>query len=238
MMKIALKTDGSGNVGAISTPTGSGSTFVLQDTPTLTTPNIGAANGTSLNLSGLTATRPVVTDGSKNLSSASITGTAGSAVVLQESPTLTTPNIGTATGTQLTMSDSVFSSTGLTRTSASNSTCVTNSTGATNFSFINMNTTAAGNFYLGKGNTGTPSGGSAVDGRGVLWLSGDFPMDFYTNNTARMTIKNDGYIRYHLAAYADKLIWHDANGVAQPISVGTSGQVLTSNGAGVAPSFQ
>jgi len=37
--------------------------------PTLTTPAIGAATGTSLQLSGLTASLPICTDGSKNLSS-------------------------------------------------------------------------------------------------------------------------------------------------------------------------
>lgn len=36
----------------ITSQTGTGSTFVVQNTPTLTTPNIGAATGTSLTLSG------------------------------------------------------------------------------------------------------------------------------------------------------------------------------------------
>lgn len=42
----------SGNVTTVAAQTGSGSTFVMQNSPTLTTPNIGAATGTSLNLSG------------------------------------------------------------------------------------------------------------------------------------------------------------------------------------------
>ncbi len=44
---------GNGTAIAAATTTGSGSTVVLQDTPTLTTPNIGAATGTSLSVSGI-----------------------------------------------------------------------------------------------------------------------------------------------------------------------------------------
>lgn len=39
-----------GNATSIASQTGTGSTFVVQNTPTLTTPNIGAATGTSLTL--------------------------------------------------------------------------------------------------------------------------------------------------------------------------------------------
>ncbi len=46
--------------------TGTGN-VVLDDTPTLITPDIGAATGTSLNLSGLSASAAVITDGSSNL---------------------------------------------------------------------------------------------------------------------------------------------------------------------------
>jgi len=42
----------SGNATAVAAQTGTGSTFVMQESPTLTTPNIGAATGTSLILSG------------------------------------------------------------------------------------------------------------------------------------------------------------------------------------------
>lgn len=56
---------------AWTTATGSGAP-VRADTPTLITPVIGAATGTSLNLSGLTASEIVVTDASKNLTSAAV----------------------------------------------------------------------------------------------------------------------------------------------------------------------
>jgi hypothetical protein len=54
--------------GVISDETGSGA-LVFADTPTLVTPVLGAATGTSLQLSGLTASQLLSTDASKNLTS-------------------------------------------------------------------------------------------------------------------------------------------------------------------------
>jgi hypothetical protein len=59
-------------------------------------------SGTNVQLPFLTASRPVSTDASNNLVSASVTGTGST--VLQTSPTLTTPNIGAASGTSLQLS--------------------------------------------------------------------------------------------------------------------------------------
>lgn len=64
-----------GNATSIASQTGTGSTFVVQTSPTLITPNIGAATGASLQLSGLTASQAIVTDGSKNLTSSITTAT-------------------------------------------------------------------------------------------------------------------------------------------------------------------
>jgi hypothetical protein len=59
------------------TPTGATGTgkLVFDTSPTLVTPTIGAASGTSLTLSGLTASLPVFTDGSKALVSKSVADT-------------------------------------------------------------------------------------------------------------------------------------------------------------------
>jgi len=57
--------------GVMSDETGSGA-LVFADTPTLVTPVLGAATGTSLQLSGLTASEIVITDASKNLTSAAV----------------------------------------------------------------------------------------------------------------------------------------------------------------------
>lgn len=74
-----------GNATSLAAQTGTGSVFVVQNTPTLTTPVIGAATGTSLQLSGLTASQAVVTDGSKNLSSlAYASGNTASSIVQRD----------------------------------------------------------------------------------------------------------------------------------------------------------
>ena len=63
---------GNGTAISAASTTGSGA-VVLANTPTLITPVLGAATGTSLQLSGLTASQAVVTDASKNLTSLTYT---------------------------------------------------------------------------------------------------------------------------------------------------------------------
>ena len=82
---LPVSTDASNNLVSASV-TGSGST-VLQTSPTLITPTLGAAVGTSLQLTGLTASQSVHTDASKNLISVTNTGTGNN--VMSASPTLT-----------------------------------------------------------------------------------------------------------------------------------------------------
>jgi hypothetical protein len=93
----AVATDASKNLVSVAT-TGTGS-YVLATSPTLVTPEIGAATGTGLLLTGLTASSALATDASKNLVSVATTGTGS--YVLATSPTLVTPEIGAATGTGL-----------------------------------------------------------------------------------------------------------------------------------------
>ena len=134
-----------GNATAVASQTGAGSTFVMQDTPTLTTPVIGAATGTSLSVSGQltstvsTGTAPLVVSSTTLVSNlhaatadlastvttnANLTGPitstgnatavaaqtgSGSTFVMQDTPTLTTPVIGAATGTSLSVSGQLTS---------------------------------------------------------------------------------------------------------------------------------
>ena len=103
----AVFTDASKNLVSVAT-TGTGN-VVLATSPTLVTPVLGAATGTSLNLSGLTDSQAVFTDASKNLVSVATTGTGN--VVLATSPTLVTPVLGAATGTSLAISGGIISAT-------------------------------------------------------------------------------------------------------------------------------
>lgn len=97
---LAVFTDGSKNL-VSKAVTGTGN-VVLNTSPSLVTPDLGAASASSLTVSGLTASLPIFTDGSKNLVSSTVTG-AGS-VVLSNTPTLVTPVLGAATGTSLQLS--------------------------------------------------------------------------------------------------------------------------------------
>jgi len=98
----------------ITATTGSGSTVALSTNPVLTTPNIGAANGTSLQLSGLTASSALATDGSKNLVSVTNTGTGNN--VLATNPILVAPNLGTPSTLVLTNATGLPLSSGVTGT--------------------------------------------------------------------------------------------------------------------------
>jgi hypothetical protein len=82
---LPVSTNASKNLVSASV-TGTGST-VLQTSPTLITPTLGAATGTSLQLSGLTASYSVHTDASKNLVSVFNTGSGNN--VMSASPTFT-----------------------------------------------------------------------------------------------------------------------------------------------------
>ena len=106
---------------SIASQTGTGSTFVVQNTPTLTTPNIGAATGTSLNVSG-------------QLTSTIATGTAPLVV----SSTTNVPNLYVARST---LSDSTTTNANLTGviTSVGNATSIASQTG-TGSTFVVQNT--------------------------------------------------------------------------------------------------
>ena len=111
-------TAGSGNVfkingTQITSVTGSGAA-VLAASPTLITPNIGAATGTSLNLTALTASSAIATDASKNLVSVTNTGTGNN--VLANSPVLVSPNLGTPSAVTLTNATGLPLTTGVTGT--------------------------------------------------------------------------------------------------------------------------
>jgi hypothetical protein len=85
---------------------------MLASSLTLVTPNIGAATGTSLQLSGLTASSALATDTSKNLVSVTNTGSGNN--VLATSPTLVTPALGTPASGVLTSCTGLPLTTGVT----------------------------------------------------------------------------------------------------------------------------
>lgn len=99
----------------VSGVTGTGNTVVLSTSPTLTTPNLGTPSAATLtNATGLPISTGVsglgtgvatflATPSSANLAAALTNETGSGQVVFATSPSLTTPDIGAATGTSITV---------------------------------------------------------------------------------------------------------------------------------------
>lgn len=157
----SVQTDGSKNLVSV-TNTGTGNN-VLATSPTLVTPVLGAATGTSLNLSGLTASSAVVTDGSKNLASTALTGTGS--IVATTSPTITTPNIvGTIAG-----GNASAGSVGefISSTVASGSPVALTNNVAANVTSISL---TAGDWDV-WGNVGFTPAGTTTQSANIAWIS-------------------------------------------------------------------
>jgi hypothetical protein len=100
-----------GNATSVASQTGTGSTFVMNDTPTLITPNIGAATGTSLTATGalsgnqLTSTvadgtAPLVVTSTTPVANLSIGGNAATATTAASAGSFTGALAGDVTGNQ------------------------------------------------------------------------------------------------------------------------------------------
>ncbi|SHG39910.1 hypothetical protein SAMN05444396_1111, partial [Flavobacterium segetis] len=100
-----------GNATAVASQTGTGSTFVMNASPTLVTPVLGVATATSINGSTIPTSKTLVvnTDKLNVLSSTTSTELAGvisdetgtGSLVLSTSPALVTPVLGVATATSI-----------------------------------------------------------------------------------------------------------------------------------------
>ena len=101
-----------GSATSVAAQTGTGSTFVMNTSPTLVTPVLGVATATSINATTIPSTKTLVvtTDKLSTLAattSAELAGvisdeTGSGALVFATSPTLVTPNLGTPSAISLT----------------------------------------------------------------------------------------------------------------------------------------
>ncbi|WP_074724291.1 beta strand repeat-containing protein, partial [Flavobacterium frigoris] len=144
-----------GNATAVASQTGTGSTFVMNASPTLVTPVLGVATATSINGSTMPTSKTLVvtTDKLNVLSSTTSTELAGvisdetgtGSLVLSTSPTLVTPVLGVATATSINGSTIPTSKTLVVTTDKLN---VLSATTSTELAGVISDETGTGSFVL------------------------------------------------------------------------------------------
>ena len=231
----------SGSATSIASQTGTGTKFVVDTSPTLVTPVLGVATATSINGTTIPSSVTLVKTGDtlatlSATTSAQLAGvisdeTGSGALVFGTSPTLTTPVLGSATGTSLgltvasgttvpltiqnngtgnsfVVNDDASDTTpfvidaagnvGIGASSPSNKLDVTAVTGVvnvsssigTNHAKVQVNNTG-GSFQFGIENSAGNNFGVTAYSR-ILWNDGAHPLVFTTSSTERMRIDSSG----------------------------------------------
>ena len=141
-------------------------------------------------------------------------------IALTTSPVFTTPNLGTPSAGTLTSCTGLPLSTGITGTLAIGN----GGTGSTSTTYCSLTTNVTGTLPIANGGTGSTS---------TTYCS------LTTNVTGTLPVANGGTGATTQTAYAVLCGGTTSTGAYQSIaSVGTAGQILTSNGAGALPTFQ
>ena len=202
-----------------------------------------AAGGTGASSAGITAFNNIT-----GYSAAGATGTTTTNLVFSTSPTLVTPVLGTPSSGTLTSCTGLPLTTGVTGTlgTANGGTGNVNGTVATlttaraiygnNFDGSAALTQIIASTYGGTGNGFTKFSGPATAEK--TFTLPDATCSILTSNAA-VTVAQGGTGAASQTAYAVLCGGTTSTGAYQSIAgVGTSGQVLTSNGAGALPTFQ
>jgi len=230
----------------VATSTGTGS-VVLSNSPTLVTPALGTpASGVMTNVSGtassLTAgtvttnanlTGHVTSSGnaavlgsftSAQLATALTNETGSGLVVFGTSPTLITPALGTpASGVMTNVTGTAASLT------AGNVTTNANLTGGV---------TSSGNAATVITNANLTGGVTSVGNAATVITNANLTgVVTSTGNATAIAAKALAVSKLADGTDGELITW-DASGVAATVAVGTATHVLTSNGVGVAPTFQ
>ncbi len=224
----------SGNGTAISaaSTTGSGA-VVLQGTPTLTTPVIGAATGTSLQLSGLTASEILITDASKNLVSAAVatypsltelTYLKGVTSAIQTQ--INAKGAGTVTAIGVTTANGVSGS-----SSGGATPNLTITLGAITPTTVNGNTFTTGTYTI----TGTAA--KTLTFTNSITLSGTDSTTMTFPTTSKTLAANDGSNWTFASQAIGDIVYASSTTAFTRLAAVAVGSVLVSAGTGTAPAY-
>lgn len=249
-----------GNATAIASQTGTGSVFVVQNTPTLTTPVIGAATGTSLSVSGqltstiATGTAPFVVSSTTQVANLNA-ATAGSAT----SATTATNAINTAITDDTTTNATMFPT-----WVTANSGNLPQKVSSTKLTFNPSTAVLTTTTFVGA-LTGTASGNTTytANNHGVVLSSATNAMVVIAPNASTVlplisggasadpawgvlalggggtgaTTKAGAFDALSPMSTGGDIIYGGASGTGTRLANGSAGQVLTSAGATSAPTW-
>ena len=194
-----------------STPTGTGNP-VLATSPTLTTPTLGVATATSINKVAFTAPA----------TGSTLTIADGQTLTVNGSATITNgTHSGTNTGDQTSVTGNAGTATALQT--------ARNINGVSFNGSADITVTAA---------AGTLSGSTLASGVTASSLTSVGTIATGVWNGTDIAVADGGTGVSSLTAYAPIFGGTTSTGAVQSGTVGTAGQVLTSNGAGALPTFQ
>ena len=212
--------------GVISDETGTGS-LVFASSPSLTTPNIGAATATSVNGTTIPSSKTLVVTTDKlsalaATTSAELAGvisdeTGSGSLVFATSPSLTTPNIGTPSAGTLT------NCTGLPVGGVSG-------LGTGVGTALAVNTGSAGAFVVNGGALGTPSSGTLTNATGLPVSTGVSGLGTGVATALAVNTGSAGAVVVNGGALGTPSSGTLTNATGLPLSSGVTGTLPIANG--------